>query len=73
MGGQETVDRSLNKRREVQTGYKGKLFPREDSEAVEQVAQQGCEASLPERFQDLVGQSCERPGLPSLEILLLTS
>lgn len=67
------MDRSLNKRREVQTGYKGKLFPHKDSEAVERVAQQGCAASLLERFQDLVGQSCEQPGLPSLEILLLTS
>lgn len=51
--GQETVDKSLNKRREVQTGYKEKLFPREDSETVEHVAQQGCATSVLEEFQDL--------------------
>ena len=73
MGGQETVDRNLKKRREVQTGYKEKLFPQEGSEAVEQVAQQGCAASVLEGFQDLAGQSHEQPGLPSREILFLTS
>lgn len=71
MGGQEVVDRSS---REVQTGYtRKKLFPQEDSKAVEQVAQQGCSVSVFEGFQDLVGLICEQPGLQSIEILCLTS
>jgi len=73
VAGQETVDASLKKRREVETGYKEKLFSWEGSEAVEQVAQQGSAVSVLEGFQDLAAQSCEQPGLPSVEILLLTS
>lgn len=47
------------------------LLPQEDSKAVEQVAKQ--EYWVSEGFQDLAGQSCEKHGLLSTEILCLTS
>jgi len=41
--------------REVHTGYKDNLFPHEDSEAVEYVAQRDCAVCSLEGFLDLTG------------------
>lgn len=50
-----------------------KSFLQDKSEAVEQVEQQGCAASVLKGFQDLARQSHGQSALPSTEILLLTS
>lgn len=47
-------------RKRVQTGCKKKLFPREDSQALEKVAQAGCANS---DFHEVTGHRHKQPGL----------
>lgn len=48
---------------EVQTVYKEKLSPHEDSQAVGQVAQRGCAVPIPAGCQNPSGYSSEQPAL----------
>lgn len=48
--------------RGVQAGHKEQLFPHEGRQAVEEVAQRGCEGSIAGGFQEVPGQGLEQLG-----------
>lgn len=60
--GRNMGDKGQKLKQEVPAGYKETIH-HEDSQALDQAAQQGCAVSVLGGFQDPTGQSLEQPGL----------